>query len=268
MERKNIFGKGLSFLVVGVLAVLAFIRGPEQIWFLGGVFAAWGIWMLGSVLWRNWPRVKASLENRRLAADIRRAEYATGPQTPVAENPVSAVLLRHVNCRISGYLKSAYPDVTWEWCSETPERLIAEGGTGRIRLFGVSDFNYADVLFDKLARIGCDMLRIVPLADMKGNGVPEPPKQGDGQPPDPEVWYGIQGKKILESCVADLNSRGHGSLLIKESGDICFKQADTEVVRDRFKNLPGKGVWPGLVRVIEKQGLAAAIAGDCIKVSW
>jgi hypothetical protein len=112
------------------------------------------------------------------------------------------------------------------------------------------------------------MLRIVSLADLRNAGAPEAAKPRDDQPVDPEVWYGIQGKKVLEACVADLNSHGHARLLIKESGDICFKQADDEVVRDRFKNLPGKSVWPGLVKVIENQGLAAAVTGDCIRVSW
>ena len=269
MKRKNVFGKKLTFLIVGVLAVLAFIRGPEQIWCLGGVFAVWTIWTMGSALRSKGAQIKAALEKKRLEKENRRTIHESfDSYIPEDSNLVGAALLRHVNCRISAYLKSAYPDVTWEWCSEYPEKLATEGGTGRIKLFGIPDFNFADVAFDQMARIDCDMLRIVPFADLKGTGEPEATRPRDDLPVDPEVWYGIQGKKILESCVADLNSRGHASLFIKENGDICFRQADSETVRDKFKNLPGKSVWSALVKVIEKQGLSASVMDDCIKVSW
>ena len=269
MKRKNIFPNSLVFLIVGNLLVFAFIRGPLQTWCLGGVYAIWLVWSLGIMLRAVKPRIKASLEKKRLAKKNRREKYEpTGLYIPEDSNLVGASLLRHVNCRISAYLKSAYPDVTWEWQTKDPERLAAEGGTGRIKLFGIPDFNFADVMFDRLARIDCDMLRIVPFAELKGKTEPEAVKPRDDMPVDPAVWYGIQGKKILESCVADLHSRGHASLIIKENGDICCRQADSETVRDKFKNLPGKGVWNALVKVIENQGLSASVMDDCIKVSW
>jgi len=269
MKRKNVFGKKLSLLIVGVLAVLAFIRGPEQIWCLAGVFAVWAVWTLGGVLRSNGPRIKASLYKKRIEKENRRADYEPfGSYVPDSGDLVGAALLRHVNCRISAYLKSAYPEVTWEWCSEDPGKFAAEGGTGRIKLFGIPDFNFADVMFDRMARIDCDMLRIVPFAELRGTGEPETDRPRDDLPVDPAVWYGIQGKKILESCVADLNSRGYANLIIKENGDICVRQADSETVRDNFKNLPGKSVWNALVKVIENQGLSALVMDDYIKVSW
>jgi hypothetical protein len=245
--------KNLVFLFVGVLA---FARGPLQVWFLGGVFAVWGIGTLTRALRRYWPRFRALRGNKRPPSQ----------EVYSPADPISAALLRHVNCRISAYLQSAYPSVTWEWHTKNPEKLVVENGIGRIKLFGIPDFNYADISFDRLARLGCDMLRIVPLAEVRNADVPKMPKPG--QPVDPEVWYGIQGKRILEACVAKLNSHGYSSLLIRENGDICCRQADSEVVRDKFKNLPGKGVWKALVKVIESHGFSAAVAGDCIQVSW
>ena len=50
-----------------------------------------------------------------------------------------------MNFRISAYLQSAYPEATWQWLEEFPEKIAAKGGTGRIRLYGVPDFDYADV---------------------------------------------------------------------------------------------------------------------------
>jgi hypothetical protein len=263
--------RNLSFLIVGVLAVLAFVKGPEQTWLLAGVFAIFAAWSSESVIRKTVSRIKASAEKKRLINPKKKTQeqYEHDSYVPNDSDPVEAALLRHVSCRISAYLKSAYPEITWEWCSKEPEKLAVEGGTGRIRLFGIPDFNYADVILDQQARIDCEMLRIVPFAKL--NGVSEPaetPKQKDDQPVDPEVWYGIQGKKILEACIADLNSHGHASLIIKENGDICVRQADKEVIRDSFKNLPGKSLWQALVKIIENQGLSASAMDDYIKVSW
>jgi len=112
------------------------------------------------------------------------------------------------------------------------------------------------------------MLRIVPFAELRGKGDLEAVKPRDDLLFDPEVWYRLQGKKALEACIADLNSRGHASLMIKENGDICCRQADSETVRDKLKSLPGKNVWNALVKVITDQGLSASAMDDCIKVSW
>ena len=271
MKRTKIFTRSLTFLIVGVLAVMAFLRGSAQIWGFAGVFAVWGVWMSIAVLRSAGKRITALRRKKRFTRADKKArtqaeQYGSYPSEE--ENTVSTALLRHVNYRILGYLRSAYSEVTWEWQTKEPEKLAIEGGTGRIRLFGVPDFNYADVMIDQRARIDCEMLRIIPLANVKGGAESEPEKKRDDTPVDPEVWYNIQGKKILETCVDALNQLGHASLLIKENGDVCVKQADNETVRDNFKNLPGKSVWQGLAKVIEKQGLKTSVMDDCIMVSW
>ena len=40
------------------------------------------------------------------------------------------LLLRHVNHRISAYLKSVYPNARWEWTTGNPTALVMQGGTG------------------------------------------------------------------------------------------------------------------------------------------
>lgn len=273
MKRKSLFGGGLSVLIVAILVVMAFIRGPQQEWILAGVFSLWGTFMVAAAIWSNKDRIRLKHEQRRLRKlrdkeNHRAANFmADGFRVPeVDDAPVGTVLMRHVNHRISSYLKSAYSNVTWEWVTEDPEQLAAKGGTGRIRLYGVPDFNYAEVMFDQLARIDCEMMRIVPLAELDKAGAPS--REHPGQPVDPEVWYSIQGKAVLEGCIAELNSRGHASLTIKENGEIHIRQADSDVVHDKLKNLPAKNYWQGLVRLFEKEGLAAALTDDGIKVSW
>ena len=65
------------------------------------------------------------------------------------------VLLRHVNHRISEHLRSVYPQAHWEWTLADPTRFIAYGGTGRIRVYGVPDYEFADVTVDQNGKLSC-----------------------------------------------------------------------------------------------------------------
>jgi len=269
MKRKNGLGKSISFLAVGILAALAFVRGPAQIWAFAGVFAVWAIWAAAIALKANGVRIKARFARRR--------KWKTGGTEepdqiedgiPGIDTAMETKLLHHVNCRISAYLQSAYPGVTWEWCAEDPAKLAVEGGTGRIKLDGVPDYNYANVTLDGFDRIGCEMMKIVPLAAIGKAGGSAPAKAGYGQAVDPQVWYDFQGKKTLERCVGDLHSHGHSSLLIRETGELCFTQSGSEVIHDRFSSFPGKSVWDALANVIQSHGLSASVTGDGIVVSW
>lgn len=256
---------GVTALLVAVLAIMAFIRGPLQVWLLAGAFALWALWVIIPMI------ITAQKRSRR-----RQKRQATPPaakprefQFPDLSTPAEGVLLRHVNFRISAYLKSAYPNVTWEWEEKEPERIITRGGTARIKLFGVPDFNYANVIFDCKANINCDMMKIIPLSEVAGapTGAPAP-QQNPPQPTDPQVWYEMQARQVLEDLIADLHSRGHNSLTIKENGDICIKQADTEVAAQTLKNFPARNYWQALVKVFEKEGMAAAVTETGLAVTW
>lgn len=276
MRKRSILSAGASLLLIAVLAIMAFLRGPLQIWFLVSAFIVWGVWMLTAVLLSNRTAIQAKLNarqrQRQRTADRKRA--AAQPQIfsvqEEAASSVDQVLLRHVNYRVSAYLKSAYPDVTWEWQDKSPERIIVKGGTARIRLFGAADFNFADVIFDQRANIDCDMMRIVPLAQLNGLAAEteSTPPAASSQPVDPAVWYDLQGRQVLEALVADLHSRNHSSLTIKESGEICIRQGDSEVKQDQFKSFPPKVCWTGIVKVLEDAGLAATTEDCGIVVSW
>ena len=199
MKKKSMIHAACTFLLVGVLAVMAFIRGPQQIWFLAGVFAVWGVWMVVAVLLKNQASItswrQAGRLKRKRAAELRSLEPVParevndGTTEPVLSGQV---LLLHVGHRISTYLKSAFPDAAWDWCEKNPELAVLEGGVTRIRLFNVPNFNYAEVHFDQRANIGCDMMRVVPLAQANCEDAPAPePKAPDQQPVDPQVWYDI-----------------------------------------------------------------------------
>ena len=179
-----------------------------------------------------------------------------------------SLLLRHVNHRISAYLRSAYPGITWEWEEKRPEKLALSGGTGRIRVFGVSDFDHADITLDRQANITCSMLKIVPLADNGNSAPPEGEASADRQPIDPQVWYEVQGRTVLEALVTDLNSRGYSYLTLHENGDACVEEGQQEVTKEHLLGFPEKTYWNRLVEVLESNGLTAEATPGGIRVSW
>lgn len=111
-------------------------------------------------------------------------------------------------------------------------------------------------------------MNVVPMAKLR-NTEPvaetekpaEQPAASEKQrnPIDPQVWYEVQGRKILETLITDLHSRGHSSLTIRENGDVVIKQADSDMVRSKLESVPEKTYWPRLCKVFESEGLAANI---------
>ena len=258
----------VTVLLVAVLAIMAFIRGPLQIWFLAGAFVLWGLWVIIPLLIKAQKRSTYQRQKKQTPSQAGKPREL---QFPDLTEPAESVLLRHVNFRISAYLKSAFPDVTWEWQEKDPERIIKNGGTARIRMFGVPDYNYASVVFDSKANIGCDVMKIVPLSEAAG--IPSdvqaaPTPQPQTQPADPQIWYELQGRQVLEDLIADLHSRGHSSLTIKDNGDICIKQANAEVTTQTLKSFPERNYWQALAKVFEKEGLAAAVTETGLAVTW
>lgn len=255
MRKKKNLWSGVSILIVAVLVITAFIRGNAQAWLLAAAFVIWAVWATYYFLV---PYIKEELHKREAKRIRKKCEKQDAAFDrfiiPEVSDPVEQVLLRHANYRISAYLQSVYPNATWEWREEFPERIIAKGGTGRVKLFGVDGYNFADVTFDQNGGINCALVNIVPL------------KQPD--PVDPQVWYEVQGRKVLEALITDLHSRGYNSLTIRENGDIAIQQADSEKVRTAFESVPEKPYWARLCKVFEREGMAANITDGGILLSW
>lgn len=277
MKRRKSLWSGVSMLIVAVLAITAFIRGNAQVWLYAIAFTVWSVWAIVCFLI---PYIKEEI-HRHEARRIRKKceeQDARKPQfiTPEVSDPLNLVLLRHVNFRISTYLQSAYPEATWEWREEFPERIVAKGGTGRIQVFGVQGFNYADVTFDQNAGISCSLINVVPMTQLGKEA--SAPKTAEPATPsaapqkqntvDPQVWYEVQGRKVLETLIADLHSRGHNCLTIRENGDIAIRQADKELVRAGFESVPERTYWTRLCKVFEREGMAANITDGGILLSW
>lgn len=268
MNKKKSIWSGVSVLVAAVLSIVAFVRSDTQIWLLTGAFTIWAIWVTAAFVLPAFQEQEA--EKRRSA---RRAAYDAQQQklrslSTEDDDTFGPVLLRHVNHRISAYLKAVYPDAAWEWRSPEPEKLILHGGTGRIAISGIPDYEQAEVTFDQQANFTCSLLKVTPVVQYTAeNGtsekLPALPSEAD-----PQVWFEQQGRQVLDDLIYDLASRGYSSLTIRDNGDVCIRQGDTEKPQTSFKNLPDRVYWPRLLKVFEREGIAASMTDDAIALNW
>lgn len=255
MKQKISLGSSISVLIGVVIAILALVRGPVQTVLLLITFALWGLWVVLTLLRPAW-RTNRTYRQRE--------ERETREQDALSGRNVAGLLLCHVNYRVSDYLKSAYPNARWEWVMQDPILFIAQGGTGRIRLYGVPDYEYADVTLDRQGGLNCSLVKIVPVGD-DGQGAPS------GQPShDPSVWYELEGRTVLDTLIADLRSRGHSSLTLNEDGSISFQPENgaSKATKRAFASFPEKVYWPRLADTLAQEGLASDIQPDHIVVSW
>ena len=250
----------ISALITAVIAVLAFVRGSWEIPLLLAVFALWGLWVVLKLLLPSWRESRAF---RKLAREEQKKQTAL-TSAGVANPDMAQLLLRHVNYRVSAALRSASPDAHWEWTMDDPTLFAAQCGTGRIRVYGIPGFDYADVSIDRSANLSCTLVK---LASLAGTSDAEPPNR---QPLSPEKWYELRARDTLEQLVADLNSKGHSRLFLKDDGEICIRPVEggEDLPKGRLKDFPAKVYWSKLVEFFTRAGLTATELENCIQLSW
>lgn len=251
----------VSVLVGAVLAVFSFVPRFWRTGILLAVFAIWGLWvfkvaLLPRIVWRLglWDSFRGRKPSRRRDCNSSQREHQ-------AED----TLVKHVNYRISTYLHSAFPDASWEWVTKDPASLITHGGQGRILLHGVPDYNYAEVDLRRSGRIECRLVRVDPFPSGAIEQKEARPKEDEQF--NPQVWFELQGRQVLEDLVADLDSRGHHSLTMNEDGSITVEDDVGGKAFPAFSSFPRKVHWPQMVRVLEGAGYAADVDGDGIRIT-
>ena len=255
MNQKISLGSSLSILIGVIVAILALLRGPAQTVLLLVTFALWGFWVVFALLRPAWRTNRAYRSREERTA--REQEAFSGMNLP-------GTLLCHVNYRISDYLRGAYPNARWEWTMNDPALFIAHGGTGRIRLYGVPDYEYADVTLDQKGSLSCSLVKIVPVQGSDQDTPSGPPS------PDFSVWFELEGRDVLETLIADLHSRGHSSLTLNEDGSISVQQSadGRKTTKHAFATFPEKVYWPRLADTLAQEGLSADVQDSGIVVSW
>lgn len=243
MKKASALWGGTALLIELVILILALVRGDWMIPLLLAVFAGWSLWLIFTQLLPVWKNNRAY---RKKEQELRE-QPVDGSNNLESDGELSKMLLQHVNYRILTILKAAYPNVQWEWTMEDPAAFVTRGGTGRIRLYEVPDYDFADVTLDRRANLRCDLVKVVPA-------VPDgSPASASGQPVvDPGVWYELRGRKVLDALIPDLQSRGYDSLMVMENGEICIdheKDGKAELL-DTLLDFPAKVYWPQLVKVL------------------
>ena len=138
MKQKKTIGGSIGLLIGVVILILALVRGPWQLPLLIGTFAMWGLWLLFALLL---PSRRTAWKQKNQAGNFNRQ--------------LAQTLLHHVNYRVSTCLKAGYPNARWEWMMRNPALFVAHGGTGRIRVYGVPDYEFADVTVDQNGKLSC-----------------------------------------------------------------------------------------------------------------
>lgn len=271
MKSEKSLWSSVSILIGAVIAVLAFVRGDAQIWLLLGVFAIWGAWVILFLLMPFIKHAKKKQMRKARMNALYREGHGTSQQNnlhPAEGEGGTQLLLCHVNLRITGYLRSIYQDATWEWCEKNPAQLILNGGIGRIRVYGAEEYDHADVKIDKRGNISCSMVKSVPLEKVNGADDGEEKLPPNQQPVNTQIWYELQARKVLETTIADLHSRGITTLTIREDGDVLIDQGEEETPREHLSSFPAKVYWPQLIKVLQSEGMAAQIVPNGIQLTW
>ena len=198
---------------------------------------------------------KFELKSRKIRKEM--AEHG------VSYDDLQRKLLAHVNFRVTSALRSVYPNASWEWTMENPALFAARGGIGRIRVYSIPDYEYADVTLDQEVGLSCALVNVSPVQGVSSS-------QPDQQPTDPQIWFEDQAKNSLIRLAQDLNSKGHSRLFIKENGEVCIQPVPggEYVPEGRLSSFPKKEFWPRITELLTSAGLPATAMEDRIQIAW
>ena len=288
--KRTVFTKSIQFLIISLLLLAVFL--PRKIAQMGMVIVA-TLWVIYSIIYfiyrhlrkrdkstsidksiQNSPKEKhfqlfkltSQIPNEKPLHNEKPKPLSKESPTTVSDNDCHTMLV-HIALRISDKLKSAYPDAIWQW-AETPSlHDILEGKTIRICVENMSSYNHADVFFDSFGRIHVTPMKIGTFSPEEENTTSEE-KSSEPAPVDVRVWYDLVGQQILENHITELNTKGHGKLIIKENGDIVINRQKKEVLIATLDSFPPKQYWNELVTILEENELCAKANDKNLIVSW
>jgi hypothetical protein len=286
--NKNIFTKSIQVLVISLLILAVVVpRKYSQKWMVFTLLL-WAVFMIGGLL-RNLIRSHKDMSTpmsltRRLISKVQHkkdkptqivptkladSQSATSTQFSFTDEETDA-MLRQMALRITDKLKSAYPNVIWQWKERPSLHDILAGITVRINVENMDNFTHADISFDRFGRIHVEPMSIGSFSTETITNDRESGYGAYSEPPvvDVRAWYELIGRKILEVQITELNANGHGKLTIKENGDIVINRQKKEVLIDTLESFPGKNYWDELVLLLKEYELNAKIAGNSLQVTW
>ena len=183
--------------------------------------------ILGSLLFLIVPR----LPRIPSPALKRKSAYSSG--NPDGITDMETLLWRQISYQVTGKLKSAYPDATWEFTKEPNVDSLLNGNALRIRTFHTKEYNFAEVRLDRYGELVLSMMTIESLKPKA-----EPTGTDSIGQVDPQSWYTLIGKPLLSNLIGDLQARGHQKLFISENGEIFIKNGDSKEIKGTFEHFP------------------------------
>ena len=253
--NKSPLWNSVAVLIGVVIGILAITNGRLRQSLLLMAMIAWGLWLVVSYAIPIWRDSRA----RKMQETGRKRKREEMIAAGISYDDLLRKLLAHVNFRVSAALRSAYPNASWEWTMENPLRYVAEGGTGRIRVYNVPNYEYADVTLGTDAALSCSMIH-----RDGGNALSNRPSAN------PEAWFENQAKEALLELMNDLNTRGHSKLFLKEDGTACIQPVPggEDIPQGKLNAFPARVYWPKLAEVMTKAGMAATVLDDKIQIAW
>ena len=109
MKSDNAIWNGTSIFVGIIVAIAAFVRGALLLPLLIVACSVWGLYVLRH-LRGSLPAVP-----QKKAKAPRRAKFVV---PDIEDEPLSDILLLHVNQRITAALRTAGSNITWEWATK------------------------------------------------------------------------------------------------------------------------------------------------------
>ena len=73
---------------------------------------------------------------------------------------------------------------------------------------------------------------------------------------------------VLKNLIADLNSRGHNTLIIKDNGSCIIEQGDRTIEISQLEAFPERVYHPKLIKVLAGAGIAAKSVDAGLSVTW
>ena len=260
MKSDNAIWNGTSIFVGIIVAIAAFVRGALLLPLLLVACSIWELYVLHH-LRSSLPAVP-----KKKAKAPRRTKFVV---PDIEDEPLSDILLLHVNQRVTAALRTADSNITWEWATKAPHAIVKEGGRCLIRVHGLDGFESAEVVLDKQAHLRCELINTVPLRPNPTADTPENPRIPAETPPlpAPRIWCETEGRATLEGIVADLSSRGHHSMTVQEDGHIQLTDGSTSVLPE-LHGFPPVGCWEKVKQVFAGDGLAAEETSGKLVLSW
>lgn len=184
---------------------------------------------------------------------------------PTTDRPdLEMLLMRQIKFQITGKLKEAYPDATWDFTTEENLPRLLDGEPLRIRTRNTDSYNFAEVIMDHYGSLTLQMMTIEALQ----KSLPLEESSDTALQINPQSWYSLIGKPALMEFVGDLQARGYEKLFINEQGNVYILNGTEPEVRGKLDHFPPKNYWSELTDIFSKDELHADETEQALELSW